>query len=268
MSYSTTSRKTFDIKDVDDSTFLNHPRQGSSGYILSDNPIVQIEDKRRQILEERRQIEERTLQSTQNSLSLIYETEKVGLQTAEELLHQREQLENVNDKLDSINQIMRVSQKHLTSMKSIFGGFKNYFSKNAETNPNNKVPQSNKKISSSVSDNKLQHTIESLRTDTSQVRHPKVRDFDYDSANNTGGVDNSNRKMSAYELHSSEIDRKLDNNLEEMGQGISRLKNLALGLGNEIDSQNQMLDTLATKSEKAQDTVANQNRQMKRILKS
>src|SRR5699024_8324147 len=70
MSYASKSTKSFDFDDVDDSTFLNHPRQGSTGYILSNNPAVRLEDQRQQLLEEKQRVEERTLQSTKNSLAL------------------------------------------------------------------------------------------------------------------------------------------------------------------------------------------------------
>ncbi|CAG2162170.1 unnamed protein product [Oppiella nova] len=201
------------VEDVDDMTFLRHPRQGSSGYMLANTDTTtdsntEWEDKRRQLLAERRAIEERTLESSKVSLGLVYETEKTGIETAEELVRQREQLDNVEEKLDSMNSIMRVSQKHLTSMKSIFGGFKNYFSKN-ETNP----------------------TI-------------------------------------ANKSQSNGMDHKLDQNLSEIDLGLGRLKNLALGLGSEIEEQNQSLDRITGKAERAEDTLQHQNRQMKRILKN
>ncbi|KAH7642369.1 Synaptosomal-associated protein [Dermatophagoides farinae] len=257
-----------EFEDVDDSTFLNHPRQGSKGYILSNNndPSSSMADKRLQLFEERRRIEEQTLQSTKNSLGLIYETEKIGVHTAEELLHQREQLDNVNEKLDSINSIMRMSQKHISSMKSMFGGFKNMFSKNQD--PKNLPPVNTKKISSSASDNKLQHTLENISKNTSVINDSRIsHKFDVNDDMNSRNMPDKTKNLSSYEIRSQEIDQQLDENLSEMGLGISRLKELALGLGTEIDSQNKLLDTIATKSEKAQDTVSNQNRQMNRILK-
>ncbi|KAF7492323.1 Soluble NSF attachment protein 29 [Sarcoptes scabiei] len=254
------------IDDVDDDAFLNHPRQGSKGYYLENDSFnSSASDKRQQLLEEKRKVEERTLQSTKNSLRLIYETEKVGVQTAEELLHQREQLDNVNDKLDSINSIMRVSQKHLTSMKSMFGGFKNFFSK-SQDKPLMHPPSSQSTRSSSVGETKLRQTLDENFKNPSIVNDSRV-EHNYDDNSSTKRTLAQTRNLSAHEIHSKQIDEQLDNNLAEMGQGISRLKALALGLGNEIDSQNKLLDRIATKSERAQDTVANQNRQMNRILK-
>ncbi|GIY95196.1 synaptosomal-associated protein 29 [Caerostris extrusa] len=112
-----------DDEDIDDNDFLNHPRQGKSGYMFgndSGNEQNEWEIKRKQLLEERRRIEERTLQSTNNSLGLLHESEQVGILTAEELVKQREQLENIEENLDVINNTMRTSQKHINSLKSIF----------------------------------------------------------------------------------------------------------------------------------------------------
>jgi synaptosomal-associated protein 29 len=256
------------IEDMDDFTFLSHPRQGSSGYLLGNNDSDNDwEQKRRQLLEERRQIEERTLQNSKVSLGLIYETEKVGLSTAEELVRQREQLNNVDEKLDSMNAIMRVSQKHLTSMKSIFGGFKNYFSRNSDTNQPN-ILSSRPALHS---ESPLVNTIDTLKSDSnlnSARNHPALTQRGIDT--NGFRLDDEEldeKPVSDFSLRSRQINRQLDQNLEEMDLGVGRLKNLALGLGNEIDDQNSLLDRITGKSERAEDTLQHQNRQMKRILK-
>lgn len=122
MSYIKGNRPNFHEEDeVTDEEFL---RSGRNNYSNDSK-----EGSLQQIQDENKRLQQSALQSTRTTLGLIYETEKVGLGTAEELLHQREQLENVDQKLDGINSIMRVSQKHITSMKSVFGGIKNYFSK-------------------------------------------------------------------------------------------------------------------------------------------
>lgn len=73
-----------DDDDVDDYEFLNHPKQGQSGYMLeNDKERNEWENKRMQLLEEKRRIEERTLQSTNNSIGLLHESEQVGVLTAE-----------------------------------------------------------------------------------------------------------------------------------------------------------------------------------------
>jgi len=60
-----------------------------------------------------------------NPTGLLYETQEVGKATAVELAKQREQLEKTSHQLDEINSTLRFSQRHLTGLKSVFGGLKN-----------------------------------------------------------------------------------------------------------------------------------------------
>ena len=46
----------------------------------------------------------------------------------QELLHQGEQLDNIEAKTAAINADMKTSQRHLNSIKSVFGGIKNWWS--------------------------------------------------------------------------------------------------------------------------------------------
>ena len=48
---------------------------------------------------------------------------------------------------------------------------------------------------------------------------------------------------------------------------MARLKNLAQGLGNEIERQNDQLDRINYATEKTDITLRNQNAQMRTILK-
>jgi len=52
-----------------------------------------------------------------------------------------------------------------------------------------------------------------------------------------------------------------------MCTSLIRLKGLAEGLGDEIDSQNEMLDRLTDKTDKADFTIMRQNKDMTKLLK-
>ena len=52
-----------------------------------------------------------------------------------------------------------------------------------------------------------------------------------------------------------------------MSDGLGRLKDLARGLGDEIDAQNADLDRIDPKVNKSNDLLEWQNRQMNKILK-
>lgn len=254
--------------EVSDSDFLSSGPPKTQGSGSND-----YQQRRQQLLEERRKIEERTLQSSKMSLGLVYESEKIGLSTAEDLIKQGEKLQNVDRNLDSMNSTMRVTQKHLTSMKSLFGGIKNYFSKTPET------PSMSSSQSVPGSMGSRPNTYRSSLTDTigqvssesdsrSADNHPALvrrglGGNPFDEEDETG----KRAPRSGYEARSRQIDKQLDNNLGELDMGLNRLKNLALGLGNEIESQNEMIEKITTKAERAEDTIGHQNRQMRQILK-
>lgn len=52
-----------------------------------------------------------------------------------------------------------------------------------------------------------------------------------------------------------------------MSEGMARLKGLAQGLGDEIESQNAQLDRINISADRADIKLTDQNRQMKGILK-
>ena len=52
-----------------------------------------------------------------------------------------------------------------------------------------------------------------------------------------------------------------------MAHSITTLKGLARGLGEEIISQNELVDNIMYKAEKADFTIGKQNKDMDRILK-
>lgn len=271
-------RRNFDSDDIDDMTFLAHPRQGSSGYLLGDDKSnKEWEQKREKLLQERKEIEDRTLQSSKIALGVLYETEKIGCETAEDLVKQREQLNNVEEKLDSMNTTLRISQKHLTSMKSIFGGFKNYFSKSTESQPN--TVNSISSNPNMKKESELLKTLDQIREETKDksMNHPAfvnrgidtsgfALSFEEDDKQN-GNEEGENQQNSGYEKRSAVVERQLDQNLTEIDMGIGRLKHLALGLGSEIETQNGMLDRIDTKINRTNDSVNYQNRQMRQVLK-
>jgi synaptosomal-associated protein 29 len=256
-------------EDIDDDLFLNNPTHGSSGYLLgNDSTNNEWQQRRRQLLEERHRIEQNTLESSRTAVGLVYESEKVGLNTAEELIRQREQLENTEEKLDSMNSMMRVSQKHLTSMKSIFGGLKNYFSRNSDSPSINSNSISARPALKNNS--QLNSTVDKIKNETNDTNHPMLARRGIDTRGFTFDDDNDVKQeptLNSSSQRTKQIERQIDNNLTEIDMGIGRLKHLALGLGDEIESQNSMLDRITSKAERAEDTIQYQNRQMKQILK-
>lgn len=277
--------------DIDDDAFLNHPRAGSSGFMLpqssnqgginqfqpvqqsrqeaSASGIMSPDEKHRQLMLLQKEIEARTVDSSNRSLGLLYESEKVGAATGEELHRQKEQLLRTEGRLDEINSTLKQSERHLNGIKSVFGGIKNYlFAKNsglpppspqqaiATTSSQNQIPHSNSdaSIGSSSSRKQFYSQAENDRLDTiREQNHPALR--------SRGLVEEDSAKTMA------SVDEVLDRNLDEMAMGLSRLKGLALDLNAELDEHDDILIRLDDKASRTGIKVEKQNKDMSKILK-
>ncbi|CAG0892584.1 unnamed protein product [Cyprideis torosa] len=226
----------FDDDDVDDDTFLSHGRRaggsagpgGASRGGASSRQYDEIDE----IIRKRQEIENRTLASAGRSVAMVDDSARVGSETAENLLAQREKLERTEQRLDDMNQNLRASERHIKSIKSVFGSIKNYFSKGPE--PPKQPPPKSVSVPST-----LQATIDMANPALKKQRpedHPGMRLRSPDTDDFGGGSNKS-------------FDDKLDDHLTDMSAGLANLKVLARGLGDEITEQNAMLDRITDKAE-------------------
>jgi len=258
--------------EIDDYTFLSHPQQGSSGYVFDDEKTRRLEAekqarKQQQIMEEMQRIQERTVESSARSLGLVYESEEVGVQTAENLLHQREQLERSEANVSNINRALRSSQKHINSIKSIFSGFSSMFSKTPETAPQPVIPEESVSKPTSA----LAQTVDQSKSQPAHKsgEHPalKIRGIDYGEESGVGQSDLARGDSIKRQGLMDTYEMQLDDNLGNLSLGLGRLKGLAIGLGSEIEEQNEILDRLGASVDKADLGIGIQNKQMQKILK-
>eukprot|EP00095_Tigriopus_kingsejongensis_P006249 snap_masked-scaffold1159_size58420-processed-gene-0.10 protein:Tk06249 transcript:snap_masked-scaffold1159_size58420-processed-gene-0.10-mRNA-1 annotation:"synaptosomal-associated protein 29-like" len=257
--------------EIDDDEFLNHPKSGNAGYMLPNHTPAPnhygppsaggmgatpntFEDRRQALMQKRREIEERTVDSSHRSLGLLYESEKVGQATAEELSRQKEQLKSTEVRLDDINSTLNRSERHLQGIKSIFGGIRNYFGGRGVPPPGTASASTGNLaalkggghggLTTTESDSRLDH----LR----QGSHPGLRARGLDESRAIGG---------------GNVNDVLDQNLDEMSMGLSRLKGLAQNLNEELDEHTDILDRLDHKTSNTQWRVDKQNKDMNKILK-
>lgn len=184
------------------------------------------------------EISKRTAGSIKNSMKMIIQSEETGVSTLETLAEQGEQLRRVDNDLDNINAITRATQKHLNSMRSFFGGM--FSKKDTRATPIPKpatIPKS-----ATISDFKAPS-----RPSFSERESPR-------------GLTQSLSKP-------ANVEEEIDDGLDQLGDGLSRLKHLASKLGDEITSQNGLLEQIEVKSTRANDSIQHQNRQINQILK-
>ncbi|XP_003739370.1 synaptosomal-associated protein 29 [Galendromus occidentalis] len=258
-----------DDDDVDDDTFVNYRARA---YDNAEHRMY--EEKRQQLLEERREVEDRMLQSSSSAVRALYETEQIGIETADELVRQGEQLKKVDRNLDDIHNVTKTTQKHLTAMKSVFSGFKNYFGRsnnteNSTSQMKSSTPEEQPSSALAAAAKKVRGDAESAR----QKNHPALRsrfdtsgfgaaDDDDDAA---VGNDKAykNRPMTRSEM----VEHKLNKDLTELSSGMSRLKTLAQGLSSELDEQCDLISTIDNKVDTADVIISSQTKQMNRLLK-
>ncbi|NXC55820.1 SNP29 protein, partial [Aleadryas rufinucha] len=205
-----------------------------------------------------------TADSTTRSLSLLYESERIGVAASEELIRQGEALKRTEQMVDKMDQDLKTSQKHINSIKSVWGGLVNYFkAKPPESKPEqNGAPEyyANSRLKEAMMSSKEQEP-------KYQESHPNLRkldnsDNDFNKADLVSSVQRDaypkNQQLRAYH-------QKIDNNLDEMSSGLSRLKSLALGLQTEIEEQDDMLDRLTKKVETLDVNIKNTDRKVRQL---
>lgn len=244
--------------DVDDETFLNSapPRSsGRSAYNHYNNFDNEIEQKHQQLLQRRKEIEDRTVQSSERSISLLRDSEQIGAATAEELIRQREQLERTEKRLDDINSTLRFSQKHIQGIKSVFGSLKNYLSGKSLDGPIPSTKLSESSSSGSMTSPGLSNSLDQVQTNMANT-HPslKLKGLFDDEIQTNNSV-------------SHNVSKVLERNLDEMSGSLARLKGLAIGLSEEIDTQNDLIDNITDKTERTDIMLQKQNKDLTHLLR-
>lgn len=229
----------------------------------SQNPFQSdAENRRNEVLTQINASEDRQLESTRRMLQSIDESERIGVATGEELLRQGEQLDNIERKTTEMNQEMTTTQKHINNIKSVFGGVKNWWSgRKANQQQSSSSPEPRPSKLRDTVDNSKNEYESKKRVDTSGFG--SFEDDDLDKKFMSGS-----RKQMIQPVTNSHREKEVDENLGLMSDGISKLKGLAMGLGDEIERQNRQIDDrINPQMDKLNLNLENQNKQMKNILR-
>lgn len=249
--------------DDDEEDF--RPKKNNRGFDddddeFGDSRLSEAERKQKYLEQEVMRTAKSAVDSSHRSLGLIYESEKMGVETAEELMRQGEVLRRTDKMLDNMDQDLKTSQRHINSIKSVWGGLVNYFKGKPETKPPLEEPKPYQASDS------LQNALSNSRgyEDKYQASHPNLRKLDTGAfgaaADDSYGQNGYPKNKVLKEAHQT-----LDNNLDEMADGLKRLKNLGLGLQSEIDDQDASIDSLLNKVDNMDLKIHNTNQQMKRL---
>lgn len=228
-----------------------------------DRELSEAERKQRYLQQEVMRTAKSAVDSSQRSLGLIYESEKMGTETAEELMRQGEALKRTERMVDNMDEDLKTSQRHINSIKSVWGSMVNYFKAKPETKPEAKQPPAYQ------ASDKLQNALSSSKQyeDKYQASHPNLRHLDTGGFGASASVDDSSSSQNGHpkNRYLQDAHKTLDNNLDEMSMGLGRLKSLGLGLQSEIEDQDASLDALLGKVDKMDLKINNTNQQLKNL---
>ena len=187
------------------------------------------------------QTQNRVLGSTSRCVGLIEESHDIAIKTAEELQRQEEALNRTERNLDNISRDMTTANRHIKSVKSVWGAIGNYFSK-----PNQDVKDRNETVTTEIPERNL-----------NMDARLKV---DYDEQDRLSEYECRGRGTAGFE-------RQYDNDLSEMARGLSILKDDAMMLGQTIDRHDEIITRVQGKIENVDDEVRVADKKIKKILR-
>lgn len=118
--------------------------------------------------------------------------------------------------------------------------------------PSNVLPESCN--SDTVTSPALSNSLERVQTNIAKTSPAlKLRGLDDDAETNNSTSNN--------------VSKVLEKNLDEMSGSLARLKGLAIGLSEEIDLQNDLIDNITDKAETTDMMLQKQNKDLTHLLK-
>ncbi|CAB4015654.1 Synaptosomal-associated 29 [Paramuricea clavata] len=187
------------------------------------------------------QTQNRILGSTSRSLGLIEESHDIAIKTAEELQRQEEALYRTERNLDDMSHNMTTANRHIKSVKSVWGAIGNYFSKPIKAEPKLEP------VKTEVPERSLNVDVD-LKLDYGEQ----------DCLSEYGG---RGRGTASFE-------REYDNHLSEISRGLSILKDDAMVLGQTIDRHDEIITRVQGKVENVDDEIKVADRKIKKILRN
>lgn len=188
-------------------------------------------------------VTDESLESTRRMLALCEESQDVGVKTLSVLDQQGEQLDRIEEGMDQINQDMRDAEKNLEGLEKCCGlcvlpwkRSKN-FEKGADYNKTWKASE----------DGKV------------NTNGPRIVVDDRNGAGPAGGY--------ITRVLNDAREDEMEQNMCEVSGMIGNLRNMAVDMGNEIESQNRQIDRINQKGMSNETRITEANKRATKILK-
>ncbi|CAI5763914.1 synaptosomal-associated protein 23 [Podarcis lilfordi] len=194
------------------------------------------------------QVTDESLESTRRILGLAIESQDTGIKTLTMLDEQGEQLTRIEEGMDQINKDMREAEKNLTELNKCCGlcVCPCNRTKNFETSRAYKTTWGD--------------GIENDRVVSKQPGRV-ANNLQQNSGGTTSG---------GYIKRITNDDREdeMEENLTQVGNILGNLKNMAVEMGNTIDTQNQQIDQINIKAETNKDRIEQANVKAKKLIEN
>ncbi|XP_072564744.1 synaptosomal-associated protein 29-like [Paramormyrops kingsleyae] len=246
--------------DEEDNEVQNFGR--GRGYEDStDSHMSEAERRQKYLQQEVMRTAQSAVDSSQRSIGLIYDSEKMGIDTAEELKRQGEILKRTERMVDNMDEDLKTSQRHINTIKSVWGGFVNYFKAKPEPSAAPEQPIAYEPSS------KLLDALSQSQGHQDEYRQSHLNmttsGFGASGISSEESISSQNGYPRNQQLRA--IHQQLDDNLDDMSLGLGRLKNLGLGLQTEIEDQDVTLDSLMNKVDRTDSKIRATNQQIKNL---
>ncbi|XP_068110287.1 synaptosomal-associated protein 23 [Hyperolius riggenbachi] len=187
------------------------------------------------------QVTDESLESTRRMLNMVEESQDAGVKTLTMLDEQGEQLKRVEEGLDQINKDMREAEKNLTELNKCCGLC----------------------------------VCPGKRAKNFEVGDVYKKTWGNRDEGSSDVVSNQPRAVNGQQPHSGPYVKRItndaredemDENLQQVGNILGNLKNMALDMGNEIESQNKMIDRINDKAITNKDRIDDANTRAKKLI--
>ncbi|KAI1390286.1 uncharacterized protein F4822DRAFT_401444 [Hypoxylon trugodes] len=225
---------------------------------------LEVDDIKRQIKQEKLA----SAQTAENSARIGQQTVELASQTLARLGGQAERLNYTETLIDRGGFSSREAEEQTKKLKSLNRSMFAVHVSNPFTAKKRTAQMEQKVLDENRADRELR---ESTRKDGyvgNQRMEAAFRQVDA-SGKNSGWQKQSAAEKSKYAFEDDEEDEeaedRIENSMAQTAQSVSQLNTLAHLLGNEIDTQNQVIDRIGSKSDKLSDATAVQTRRLKTI---
>ncbi|XP_034968211.1 synaptosomal-associated protein 23 [Zootoca vivipara] len=194
------------------------------------------------------QVTDESLESTRRILGMAIESQDTGIKTLTLLDEQGEQLTRIEEGMDQINKDMREAEKNLTELNKCCGlcvcpcnRTKNFETSRAYKTTWGDGMENNHVVSKQpgrVANNQQQNS----------------------GGTTTGGY--------IKRVTNDAREDEMEENLTQVGNILGNLKNMAVEMGNTIDTQNQQIDQINIKAETNKDRIEQANVRAKKLIEN